>query len=683
MLQFLFVAIALLLPQIPRAEPASTKHVTAELITESNFLRAGDKGAGANWIGLRLEMQPHWHTYWRYPGDSGLPTEVSWKLPAGWKVYGPYWPLPQRIFVPPLVNYGFEGEALIGYKVEVPRDAKLGLHRLYAEANWLVCKETCIPEKVDLYLDVLVRAGNPTPGGQGRFFASLRKEQPLPLPEGSSIEVIYKSGYLGLKFAGIESPGEVDFFPLVPQLLKGEAAPTREGDVYWLALADPLDKSVSSLSGLLVFGSGSDRRVHEISLPVAFPANALALAPRERESGPSSWILIFFAFLGGLILNFMPCVFPVLGIKVLALVKQSHGHHRKLIGHGHAYTAGVLTSFLTLGGGLLVLRGLGQTIGWGFQLQQPVFVALLILLFSFVTADLAGFVRWSGSWMGAGGNLANKEGAMGSFFTGVLAVVVATPCTAPFMGTAVGAAIAEPALVVAVVFAALGLGLSAPFLVLCYKPSLLGILPRPGSWMERMKELFAFPMAATVIWLFWVLTQQIGSDGALGVQLGLVIIVFSEWAHRNLAYRALRWIRWALIITGVGIVLGGTASIPPQRAEVQSNGAWKPYSDRALEDALNSGKAVFVDFTAAWCLTCQVNKKLVLDRSSMQDFFRERNVVLLVADWTNRSSEITRALERHDRLGVPLYLAFKPGQKEPTILPQVLTSEIVRESLSP
>lgn len=660
------------------AEPVRTKHVIAELVAERDRLEAGSAAPESNWIGLRLEMEPHWHTYWRFPGDSGLPTEVKWSLPKGWKVTGPYWPHPQRIFVPPLVNYGYEGVALLGYRLEIPAGEKPGRKAIAGKASWLVCKEVCIPE--DAQLSLSVEVGRPGKAGVlSREFEKVRAQQPVPAPQGSSVNIIYDGKLLGLELKGFGKFGKVDFLPLVPQIVKGEAPPAMKGNAHWLQMADPFDRAATTLPGVLLLTDGSDTRAHEISpaLPPAGEASPSAAAP---EASPSAPILIILAFLGGLILNLMPCVFPVLGIKVMALVKQGQGHSHHARRHGHAYALGVLACFLALAGALLVLRGLGQSVGWGFQLQQPLFVTLLILLFSFVAADLAGFIHWSGRWMGAGGSLANKEGAAGSFFTGILAVVVATPCTAPFMGTAIGAAIAEPAWVVMLVFSALGLGLAAPFVVFCYQPALLKRLPRPGAWMERLKEFFAFPMAGTVLWLLWVLTLQIGADGALKVELGLLLLMLSVWARRRFASGPAQALGWALFLAGVLAAVGGAASSPLAGTSAQPQGSWKPYSEDALSEALAAGKPVFVDFTAAWCLTCQVNKKLVLDRSAAQDFFRERGVLLLLADWTNRDPVITKALERHGRIGVPLYLAYKAGSREPVILPQVLTDGLVREA---
>jgi thiol:disulfide interchange protein DsbD len=650
-----------------------TEHVTAELVTENTTLRAG----AANQVGVRLEMVPHWHTYWRFPGDSGLPTEIVWHLPAGWSAGPLEWRKPERLFVPPLVNYGYEGETLIGAPLTVPPGAA-GVFELGASVSWLVCKEECVPEKAELALKVRVAPGRPKAGPLAYVFRRLAAEQPRKL--ASPVATEEKGASIG-----IVVPGEVagslaaaDFLPLAPMLVKGDAPPKVEkkggSTVLWLAKSDPFDAKAETLPGMLITAGGT----YEVSAtltPHAAAAPAVTVAPGD---GTSAWLLVAFGLLGGVVLNLMPCVFPVLGIKVMSLVRQGGENKAHARLHGHAYAAGVVASFWVLAGALVALRSAGQAVGWGFQLQQPMFVTALVLLFTFVAADLAGFIHWSGRWMGAGSGLAEREGLGGSFFTGVLAVVVATPCTAPFMGTAVGAAIGEPAWVVMLVFTALGVGLALPFVLLCYQPAYLRALPKPGAWMERLKELLAFPVAATVVWLLWVLAQQIGADGAFKVEGGLLVLIFSVWVRRRFASGGARAFSHALLFLGVLLCALGARSVPAGAPEAQ--GPWKPYSEAALNGALDAGKPVFVDFTAAWCLTCQVNRKLVLERAGTLGYFREKGVVLLLADWTNRDPEITRALEREGRLGVPLYLAYRAGSRQAEVLPQILTEGRIRST---
>jgi thiol:disulfide interchange protein DsbD len=676
-----------ILPALTSAEPVRTPYVTAELVAEQELFTT----EGPQWMGLRLQMIPHWHTYWRFPGDSGLPTKVDWTLPKGWKIGGPFWPLPSAIPVPPLVNFGFEGEALIGFLLDIPPGTPSGTYPIKAKASWLVCKEECIPEKVDLSLYVRVADADGRPSAHAAKFARLREEQPRPLPEDWTVRLSETDTEFTLHWEGknpIQGKG-TRFFPYEAQLVDARAVPvsaaTADGFTTKLKKASPFSLTAISLSGIFVLGGkGSERIAYEVNLPRA----AAAVAPGATSApgiaqqaapveSPELFLTLAFAFLGGIILNLMPCVFPVLGIKVMSLVKQGAGDawHARI--HAKVYTLGILVSFWLLTALLLVLRGAGQAVGWGFQLQEPGFVVILIFLFAWITANLAGFVELMGSWTGAGSRLAGRDGYSGSFFTGVLAVLVATPCTAPFMGTAIGVALAQPAWSVVLVFTALALGLASPFLVLAYQPALLRRLPRPGPWMERMKEVLAFPMAATVLWLLWVLGKQVGMDGMLQVQGALLLFFGALWAFRRAG--PFSWILGGLLLVA-SFGLGAQAARERVEGSVSASADWEPYSAARLTAALDAGEAVFVDFTAAWCLTCQVNKRVVLERERMQDFFRGKGVKLIRADWTNQDPEITRALERHGRAGVPLYLAYPAGAREPKILPQLLTESIVREA---
>ncbi|RYZ96674.1 MAG: hypothetical protein EOP11_23140, partial [Proteobacteria bacterium] len=401
----------------------------------------------------------------------------------------------------------------------------------------------------------------------------------------------------------------------------------------------------------------------------------------EAAPEPTSlWVSALFAFVGGILLNLMPCVFPVLGIKVMALVSQGDGNKWHARKHGKVYTLGVLVSFWALTAMLLGLRSAGQAVGWGFQLQQPGFVLLLVFLFTLISANLLGAFEFGGRWVGLGSNLAGREGYSGSFFTGMLAVVVATPCTAPFMGTAIGVVLAQPAWAVFAVFSFLAVGLAFPFLVLAYQPALLRALPRPGKWMENLKEFFAFPMAATVLWLLWVLGQQKGLDAAIGTAGAVLLLCMGFWAWHRFPGRAAH--AGAGLMFALSLAAGiGVLSLPQvQLGRLSKEGPWLSYSEQALADARATGKPVFVDFTAAWCLTCQVNKTVVLEKEAMQAYFREKGVILLLADWTNSDPAITAALEKQGRIGVPLYLAYQPGQERAKVLPQILTQDILREA---
>jgi thiol:disulfide interchange protein DsbD len=656
------------------AEPVHTPHVTAELVSEYATAKAGETVM----IGLRLEMEKHWHTYWRFPGDSGLPTKVKWELPGGWKISEPLWPTPSRIQLPPLVNFGYDGETLIGFELSVPASAT-GDQVIKGKATWLVCKEECIPGGADLTLNLKV--GEPKKNSWNHF-DRLRRQQPQPLPPGAFTATKIEGKRIGIELDNdpVWLGAKVDFFPLEAQTITGMEPPKVEKSggtaTLWMEKSEPFSTTAKSLRGILISGDA----VYEVDAPLAAGAApaAGAVAPSAPdEDAPGVLLAALFAFLGGILLNLMPCVFPVLGIKVMGLVAQGGGdpwHSRK---HGKVYALGVLVSFWLLTALLLGLRSAGQSVGWGFQLQHPSFVVAMIFLFSILCANLAGFIEFGGRLMGVGSNLASREGYSGSFFTGMLAVVVATPCTAPFMGTAIGVVLGQPAWAVFLVFTALALGLAAPFVVLSYQPRLVKALPRPGAWMERLKEFFAFPLAATVIWLFWVLALQIGVNGLLYVAIALLLYFAFIWARKRFRHPVVRTAAWLLFGIAFLCVMSGLK----QRASLAAAAeGWQEYSAAKVSAALAEKKPVFIDFTAAWCLTCQVNKAAVLEREGMKDFFRGKGVVLFRADWTNSDPEITKALESHGRIGVPVYAAYAAGSDKAQLLPQILTEDIVKQA---
>ena len=695
--------LAFLLPTFAGAEPVNTGHVMAELVSEKLSAPAG----GEVYLGVRLEHTPHWHTYWQFPGDSGLPTKFKWALPPGWKIGEAIWPLPERIHLPPLVNFGYNDEALIVFRAEAPAGFT-GSAELKVDAAWLVCKEECIPEKASLSLTLPAATGAPKPGPLATVFATVLKEAPRPLPPGAFQSIKVEGKRIGLQLDD-DPPWirgrKLDLFPLEGQLITGVAPPKKEGRkgelTLWADKADPFSRTAQAFRGVLVVGEKKEREAFLVEAPlvaegaganaaIAADASAPPAAPGAPGSPPppadaeaaSLWVSALFAFLGGVLLNLMPCVFPVLGIKVMALVSQSDGdkwHARK---HGKIYTLGVLVSFWALTAALLGLRSAGQAVGWGFQLQQPGFVLILIFLFTLISANLLGAFEFGGRWVGLGSNLAGREGYSGSFFTGMLAVVVATPCTAPFMGTAIGVVLAQPAWAVFAVFSALAIGLAFPFLVLAYQPKLLKAMPRPGAWMENLKEFFAFPMAATVLWLLWVLGQQKGLDAAIGTAGAVLLLCMGFWAWHRFPGRAAHAGAGLMFALSAGAAFGVLTLPTVSMHHLTEGGPWKAYSEEALNEARASGQPVFVDFTAAWCLTCQVNKTVVLDKEDTQSFFREKNAHLLLADWTNSDPAITAALEKQGRIGVPLYLVYLPGQEKPRVLPQILTAENVRAAFN-
>ncbi len=679
MRQFFRMGILLLFPLLAWGEPVKTNHATADLVQEFHSANSG----GKHWVGLLLDLEKDWHTYWQNPGDSGLPTKVEWTLPEDWKISEPKWQVPKRILLAPLVNYGYSGETLLGFELEIPANAAPGNYTLKGNASWLICKEECIPEKADLQLVVRVSEVRPQAAGAVRIFSELKAQQPKSLPQGSLVSIHYEKNLLGIEFDNDPTwlDKKIDFFPLVNQVIAGKESPQINGDkitTLWMEKAQSFLSEARQLKGILVSGK------NVYSLEAELPQNTSAAGVISEEKNisvnsatdSSAWMAILFAFLGGLLLNLMPCVFPVLGIKVMGFLHQNSGSLEKTRLHGYLYTFGVLVSFWALTSVLLLIRSAGESVGWGFQLQQPFFVLALIYVFSLLTANLAGFFEIGGRWMGLGSHLSEKEGKIGAFFTGVLAVVVATPCTAPFMGAAIGAVISESAWVIFFVFTALALGLAFPFLLLSWNPQLINALPKPGMWMLRLKEFFAFPMAVTVIWLLWVFGQQVGINGLSLAAIGILALFASMWIFHRFTSWA-KYLGWLFVLAAIAL---GFASTKYKNSVASESGGWKKFSPALVEKEIQNGNAVFVDFTAAWCLTCQANKSLVLDTKAMQNFFAGKKVTLVLADWTNNDPEITKELEKHGRIGVPLYLAYKKGEKVPQVLPQVLTPDIVKSA---
>lgn len=669
----LFLLISLF--SIESADAVRTDHVEAELVSENMGMAPGSE----SWVGLRLVTEKHWHVYWKSPGDSGLPTKVQWELPPGWKISGAHWEIPSRIVLFPLVNYGYEGESLIGFRVQPPKNAR-GKYELQAKASWLVCKEECIPEKADLKFAVEVGANTARNSWAGAF-ESLRAQQPQVIPPGEIAMLVHDESKLTLELSNLSAwlGKKRDFFPYPEQMLKGLEPPkSRETDVgvrLQMEKASPFNTKLERFSGMLVV-DGS--RAYEIDL--AMPEMVTNLD--EREPTESLLLSLFLAFVGGLILNLMPCVFPVLGIKAMSLVRLAESQRGEARMAGLAYTAGILVSFWALSLGIVALRSAGVAAGWGFQLQSPAFVSALVLIFVLMGWNMLGIFEIGGRWTGAGSALAGKDGPAGSFFTGVLAVVVASPCTAPFMGAAVAAVIGAPMLTVLGVFTMLGFGLAFPFLLLSFAPSLRVILPRPGAWMESFKQVLAFPLFATVIWLLWVLEQQVGANGLLIMIVASLLLSFGVWIRYKWKNAG-----WSFVVMLSLFAVSAFAAVsaplirdPSLQRKGELKGNWVPYDEAVLQSALKDGRPVFIDFTAAWCLSCQVNKAAVLETAEIQDFFKQQGVLLMRGDYTNEDPLIAKALAGYNSASVPLYVVYAPKSRRPQILSSILTRSMVKNA---
>jgi thiol:disulfide interchange protein DsbD len=655
MTRSLLLAVGLALaPALTAAVKAP--HVEVTLVAETTAVKAGQDLH----VGLRFVPERGWHIYWRNPGDSGEAPRVAWRLPAGFTAGDFEWPAPDRIPVGPLANYGYEGPTLLPVTITVPEKAASPV-QLHADAHWLVCNEDeCIPGSAPLDIGLAVTANDPPPSAEAPLFDAARGRTPQRLPDGQTITATHDADFWTLDARGVPPNAEAFFFPVDKELIEHAApqlaTPTRDGFTLKIPRAAQKHEPPKTIDGVLTI----DGRPFAVSMQTTKPAPALEP--------------FLFAFLGGLLLNLMPCVFPVLALKAFGLVELAGEARRDARAHGIAYTAGVLASFLALGGALLAVRAGGATIGWGFQLQSPAVIAGLAALFFWMALMLLDVTSVGGSFMGVGNTLAATGGTRGAFFTGILATIVATPCSAPFMGTALGYALTQPSAVALGVFLSLGLGLAFPYLAIALVPRLGAFLPRPGRWMDTLKQLLAFPLLGTVVWLTWVASVQSGPSAVVAILGMLVLLAFAAWAGRHFTGRLKQPLAMAAGIAALAMGMSQSTTTATARA---SEG-WEPYSTQKLEALLKQGKPVFVDFTAAWCVTCQVNERLVLGRPAVQDKMRALGVVPVRADWTTSDPDITRALQKFGRDGVPLYVLYSGREDEPPrILPQLLTTDIV------
>jgi thiol:disulfide interchange protein len=661
----LLFLIMLLVAAPALAEEAAPK-VHARLVAEDKAVAP----SGTVTVALEEKIAPGWHTYWKNPGDAGAPTDIQWNLPAGWKAGAIQWPRPKRLPVGPLMDYGYEGTPWLLTTLIAPADAK-GPVTIGAHVSWLVCRQICIPEDAMLTLTLPVGTQSPDPA-VAKDFAAAR----ALLPVASPWKVNYAPGkrldiFVAAPALATTRPKNADFFPAATGSIKN-AAPqlvgyAKEGMVLRLM---PGANVKAPLEGLLVLTStdGSTQ-----ALEVSAPQGPVPPAEFPDNAGGdlSLWLALLFAFAGGLILNAMPCVLPILAMKALSLA--NHGARGRQ--ESYAYAAGAVLSFAVLGLAIVLLREGGQGVGWGFQLQSPIAVAGFALLVFAVALNLSGLFE-VGS-ITAGENLAGKSGFTGAFFTGVLAVAVAAPCTAPFMAAALGFALTQTAFVALAVFVSLGLGFALPFLLFGMWPRALAFVPKPGPWMLTFKQFLGFPMYAAAAWLVWVLAQESGPSGVAVILAAFIALALAAWlwsVTQNLAGSGrIIGMLAALLVLLVGLYgisqLRGASAAPA----VSVAKAGESYTAAKLASLRASGRPVFVDATAAWCITCLVNEDAVLSRPSVKSAFASRNVAYLVADWTNQNPEITQLLKDNGRSGVPLYLYYAPHAATPVILPQILT----------
>lgn len=768
--------------------------VEAELVADRTAVVPGTPMR----IGVRLRHDPHWHTYWRNPGDSGLPTRVDLDLPEGFVAGAIRWPAPQRLFIPPLANYGYEGEIVLPMALDVPSSLPGGDVHFAAHVSWLMCRDICIPGEARLALVLPVQRGGVAPESR---FAGLFEVAEAGMPRGTTEVAVRADGEV-MSIALNGQAASAEFFPYeegfidnaADQVLHagGTAGDGRvlqvrlsEDGVRQLAADD--DRVLAAAAGVLVIdgvASEAGPRLAAQVLPIGteiwrargvsaqpggegiedergqgwldgsgsrwradMPSGASSAQPplfgqasgaaatgvagaidSGREAGSAGralarnfasatlWLAVVSGLVGGLILNLMPCVFPVIGLKVLDFTRNADRADAGSRLAALSFAGGVLVSFWALAGLLLLLRAGGEAAGWGFQLQSPVFVAAMALLFVAIALNFSGvyeiglaMTRLGGVGLpsGAGnGSAAPPARLSGSFATGVLAVLVATPCTAPFMGSALGFTLASSGRDAMIVFTAIAVGMAAPYVLLGFFPQALRILPPPGRWMESFRQFLAFPMYATAAWLAWVLGQQVGIDAVFALAAGAVLLGFAAWLYGRFIQHAppargssdasrarQRILAGALaaasVAAGVWVAWPAAGPVLPSssaqvaRADARiDGGGWLPWSENAVRQARDAGRPVFVEYTAAWCVSCQVNKRLVLDRESIVARMNELGVARFRADWTNRDPDITGSLAGFGRNGVPLYLLYRPGAPVPEILPEILTPGIVRDALA-
>jgi thiol:disulfide interchange protein len=653
--------------------------VHARLVAEDLAVPPG----GSITVALEENIRDGWHTYWINPGDAGAPTEIKWALEQGWSTDPIQWPTPKRLPVGPLMDYGYEGKPWLLQKLTVPADAKLGdVVTLKASVDWLVCKDICVPEDTTLSLPVKIGPIAPDPS-VAKEFAAARSLLPVASPWKLSYALKKTLDiYAAAPALAAAHPVEASFFSDKPDVVKGSAPQTigfsKDGLV--LRLQPDIKASVTgTLTGVLVLKS-SDGSVQALTVsappgpvPQVFGGGETSAA---ADAGIGVALAMLFAFIGGLILNVMPCVLPILAMKTLALAGQNGRDRHEATKEGFAYSAGAIGSFLLFGLVIVLLREGGAVVGWGFQLQEPLAVAGFALLIFAVGLNLSGVFEVGSVAVGDG--LARKSGVGGAFFTGVLAVAVAAPCTAPFMAAALGFALTQSLVSALLIFLALGLGFALPFLILGLWPKALSFLPKPGAWMLRLKQFLAFPMYGAAAWLVWVLAQESGANGVAIVLAAMVALALAAWLWTStrdlkLRGRGLGAIAALLVVLAglYGISLLHAAAGAPSPATATADA--ERFTPDRLVSLRASGKPVFVDATAAWCITCLVNEQAVLSRPDVRAAFNDRHVTYLVADWTNRNDAITKLLGESGRSGVPLYLYYAPHAAQPVILPQILT----------
>lgn len=662
--------LAALIAAPAAAQSVRTDHVEMELHSARAAVAPGEHFT----VALRQSIREGWHTYWVNPGAAGEPTKIEWTLPVGASAAPIQWPTPDTIPFQSLVNFGYSHDVLLPIEVTAPANARAGETLSFVgEATWVVCSDVCVFEQGELRLAVPVAAqGRDDPNWAPRIASAMAA---MPTRDANVTAHISPGSPARLSVAipDVGAARDAHFFPVNRDVMNPSAPqePRFSADGVTFTLTPGIDNNLGQapLEGVVTIGEGATRRAFAIVAEPGAPLFEPGAAPMDMAA---LFAAIGLAFLGGLILNIMPCVLPVLSVKALSLAGGAQsGEARR---QGVFYFVGVMATFLALAALLIALRGAGEAVGWGFQLQAPWVTSALALLFFAIGLNLLGVFSIGGGVQNAGASLAGRRGDLGAFFTGALAVVAATPCTAPFMAGAIGVALTQSAGTTLLIFAALALGFALPLTALHFVPGLQRLIPKPGVWMERAKQVLAFPMFGAAVWLAWVLTEQVGAGGTPAILSLAAALAFALFVAR-----------WGRVWLIIGLVVLATTLAwswrplvgAPSSAALVS----EPWSVARVEALRAEGRPVFVNFTAAWCVTCKANEIAALSSARVASAFADANVAYLEGDWTNRDDAIAAELTRRGRAGVPLYLYYAPGQ-DARVLPQVLSESLMLETVA-
>ncbi len=657
----------------------SAKHLQAELVSEYQQVQPGQT------LQLALHFVPdeHWHTYWQNPGDSGLPTQLSWTLPEGVSAGAIKWPTPQAIAVPPLVNYGFEGQTILLSDLTIAANYQADTVPLTLKVDWLVCEEVCIPAEAEFSLVLPVAAKAVLAEDAVSLFQQAQQQLPQPINVSGQFDV---SGGAFSAVLDIPTIQPISAFFVAATELVDHAAPqqvTLNGEQ--LLLQQPLNTYFSVAPQQLdVVLITTDNKAYSVQLQQARSAGTEILITQGQQDPTALWLILLLAGAGGVLLNLMPCVFPVLSLKALSIAGHGQVRRQQQL-QALWYSLGVVMSFVMLAILLIVLRSAGAAVGWGFQLQNPYLVALLVYLLFALGLSLSGVVQFGLGLMNTGSAVADSGGSRGAFFTGVLAVVVASPCTAPFMGTALGYAVSQEAAIALLIFAALGFGMALPFLLLALVPGFSRVLPKPGVWMDTLKQWLAYPLYLSAVWLLWVYGRQSGVDAQAMLLIGVVCIAAAcwLWGRRQLSLAGNGSVMLASVLLLLALALPAFAPYQQRNPTdtATADQSWQSWSADTLSELRQQGKPVLVNMTADWCITCLVNERVALSSDSTKAALALYDVTYLKGDWTLRDAAITEYLRLYQRDGVPLYVLYWPGQ-QPEVLPQILTPDTVPQTLA-